>query len=176
MKKIFLVVSALLISSCAFVKKEKEIEFIKPTKIYTNNSYVYLAGVHSARYLDTDDMAYIFNRKFSYFAKHKFYCSLNCVFENYLLESSPYLVQKPITNKRLYVYIYDFEPDFKTIHEGKMLLKAKFYLEDKGKYRTKDFDYQKHFHVKNFAGLMKEENIAMDTLIKALNEFIRKSV
>jgi len=57
-----------------------------------------------------------------------------------------------------------------------MLLKAKFYLEDKGKYRIKDFDYQKHFHVKNFAGLMKEENIAMDTLIKALNEFIRKSV
>ncbi len=176
MKKIFLVLSLLIISSCAFVQKEKTIEFIKPSKTYKGDKTVYISSVSSPRYLDTDDMPYLYKHQLRYFAKHRFPCSLDCTVKNYLLEALPYLVEKPISDYKLSIYIYDFEPYFKTIHEGNMILKARFYLKHKNTYKIEDFNYDKAFSVKDFSGLIDQENIALQVMAKRLNSFIKDAI
>ncbi|GAB6078321.1 hypothetical protein [Hydrogenobaculum acidophilum] len=173
MKKIFLVFSLIIISSCAFVQKEKTIEFIKPIKTYKGNKTIYISSVSSPRYLDTDDMAYVYNHQLRYFAKHRFPCSLDCTVKNYLLEALPYLVEKPISEYKLSIHIYDFEPDFKTIHKGNMILKARFYLKYKNIYKTEDFSYKKPFSVKDFNELISQEHMALENMVFKLNSFIK---
>ncbi len=176
MKKLILIGFMMILSSCAFVKKPKSIELLKPQKVYNDNVLVYLSDVSSPRYLDTDDMAYIYKNSLRYFAKHRFPCSLNCTIKNYLLEALPYLTQKDISSYKLSIYIYEFEPEFYTVHRGRMLLKARFYLKHKNTYKIKDFNYNKDFYAKDFNALMNEENKALDDMVNKLNHFIRKSV
>ncbi|MGC9143506.1 hypothetical protein [Hydrogenobaculum sp.] len=176
MKKLLLAFSMALLSSCAFVQKEKTIEFIQPEEHYTNAKRVYISNVSSPRYLDTDDMAYIYKHQLRYFAKHRFPCSLNCTVKNYLLEALPYLVEKPISDYELSIYIYDFEPSFKTFHSGNMILKARFYLKHKNTYKIEDFNYDKAFSVKDFSGLINQENIALQAMTKKLNNFIKDAI
>ncbi|ACG56869.1 hypothetical protein HY04AAS1_0177 [Hydrogenobaculum sp. Y04AAS1] len=176
MKNILLAFVMILITSCAFVQKEKTIEFIQPKESYTNVKKVYISSVSSPRYLDTDDMAYIYKHQLRYFAKHRFPCSLNCTVKNYLLEALPYLVEKPISDYKLSIYIYDFEPSFKTFNSGNMILKARFYLKYKNTYKIEDFNYNKAFSVKDFSKLMEQENMALQTMAKKLNSFIKDAI
>ncbi len=175
MRKIF-VLMMFLFSSCAFIQKQKAVELITPVHYYKNNEYIYFGDVKSPSYLDTDDMPYIYKHELRYFAKHRFACNLNCIVKEYLLKAMPYLEQKELSQYKLSVYIYDFEPHFESIHKGYMLLRARFYLKAKNTCKIKDFYYKKAFYVEDFNALMLQEQKALDDMAKSLDAFLKKSI